>query len=392
MGKPALSFARKQKLRSLAALMNKQNDMPVPVIRPLLDIMDLVMDERETEFLLRVGEELHTTDELLEISGLSNKEFRPFFAEILKKGLLLERLGEPVRYLLTPILVGWMELQLCRGGEGDREKEFARRFGAMIGALGKGAFWPVRNVQNLFFRYGTVPYQSIAPAASPTGRGGKPIIRVDRQVEHSGFSVLPSQDAHELVDRFGEKGQIALMHCFCRHWRKLEQDPCRFGVEAQSCLVLGELAHHVVKEDFGRAVTRDEALAVLEQARDAGVVHTVFHERDNTDMPQAAICNCCWDCCGVLGSYNRGLLPLHFKCYYEARVEKPDACTGCGECEWHCPTAAVMVVNGHAAVRVEKCIGCGQCAHQCANDVLALTYHARDVFLPILKKSKARLG
>ncbi|MFH2098348.1 MAG: 4Fe-4S binding protein, partial [Pseudomonadota bacterium] len=259
-------------------------------------------------------------------------------------------------------------------------------------ALKKATVWPIRNVQNLFYRFGTVPYQSIAPAGSPSREAGKPIIRVDRQVDHGGFSIYPSQDAYELVEKFGEKGQVALAHCFCRQWRKMADDPCRFGLEAESCLILGEMALHVIREEFGRAISGDEALAVLKKARDAGVVHTVFHERDNTDNPQAAVCNCCWDCCGVLGSYNRGIMPLHFKCYYVARIEDPDACTGCGECEWHCPTAAVKVVNGRVEVREEKCIGCGQCAHQCPNDVLLLDYRARDVFLPILKKSEARLA
>ncbi|MBW1989606.1 MAG: 4Fe-4S binding protein [Deltaproteobacteria bacterium] len=387
---PELSFVRKQKLRALAKLMNQQNEMPIPVVRPLLDIMDLVMNEDETEFLLKAGTQRRTYEELFALSGMKQDEFADLFHGLLDKGLLWERSTTPPTFELAPILVGWMELQLCRGGEGEQEKEFVRRFSNLIDALKLGAKFPFRNIQNLVYRHITQPYQSIAPVAGAAPAKG--VIRVNRNVDHSGFNVYPADDACELVERAGRNDNVALMHCFCRQWRKMSDESCRFGVPAESCLVVGELAYHAVKAKFGRSISTKDALKILEETRDAGVVHTVFHERDDPKLPPAAICNCCWDCCGVYGSYNRGFLPMHFNAYHIARVKDESACVGCGDCEWHCPTTAVKVKGGKVRILEKRCIGCGQCVHQCSHAALELKPLPRPVFLPILKPSEARLG
>ena len=49
------------------------------------------------------------------------------------------------------------------------------------------------------------------------------------------------------------------------------------------------------------------------------------------------------------------------------------------------------MVSGKACIDAKKCIGCGQCAHQCAFSAVDLVENVRTVFLPMLKKSEARI-
>jgi len=141
----------------------------------------------------------------------------------------------------------------------------------------------------------------------------------------------------------------------------------------------------------GRFISKEEAAALIRQLEKKGAVHQVFHESEDLNKPEIAICNCCWDCCGVFGSYNRGYMPLQFQSYFEARVIDYLLCNGCEMCADHCPVQAIVVKDGKAEVQKRKCIGCGQCELQCPEGAIDMMPHERLVFLPLRKKSEARI-
>jgi ferredoxin len=148
-----------------------------------------------------------------------------------------------------------------------------------------------------------------------------------------------------------------------------------------------------MKYGFGRAIAKEEALAIIASVQKAGGVHTVFHERDDARRPEVAICNCCWDCCGALGNYNRGAVALHFKSYYLAELADASLCRArCRTCERFCPVAAIARAgDGPVAIDARTCIGCGQCANKCPHGALGLRWEERDVFLPLLRPAAARI-
>lgn len=92
------------------------------------------------------------------------------------------------------------------------------------------------------------------------------------------------------------------------------------------------------------------------------------------NLPEMVICNCCWVCCGVLGSYNRASLPLHFQSHYLAIISTLEDCTGCGKCVKYCPVQALTLENKKVVLDEKLCIGCGQCEIKCADGVMKLTY------------------
>jgi electron transport complex protein RnfB len=117
----------------------------------------------------------------------------------------------------------------------------------------------------------------------------------------------------------------------------------------------------------------------------------VFHKDEDMHNPEIAICNCCWDCCGILGSYSRGILPLNFHSFFEARLPDLSLCSGCATCEDFCPVQAISVANDKCAINPQNCIGCGQCQLHCPEGAIQLVTNERRVFLPLKKKSEARI-
>jgi hypothetical protein len=86
-----------------------------------------------------------------------------------------------------------------------------------------------------------------------------------------------------------------------------------------------------------------------------------------------------------------GSMPLRYSSFYMAKIADSTKCTGCKKCEKYCPTAAISMVDKKALIDEKKCIGCGQCVHQCAFSVVELIEDKRKAFLPMLKKSEARI-
>ena len=194
------------------------------------------------------------------------------------------------------------------------------------------------------------------------------------------------------MDRSAADNLICILPCFCRKWHRYAGAPCRFDIPKESCMVVGPFARHVAQMAGGRLISKKEALKALEASAKAGAVHSLFHERDNTGRPETAICSCCWDCCGVLGGFNRGAIPLYYKCHYQAAGPDPALCTGCGKCVKHCPTAAITLSGKKAVIKKDICIGCGQCTLQCPQGAVELVPCQRDVLVPVPKKSHARIG
>lgn len=388
-----MTSARREKLKILAGLMKKQNGSSLPIIGPLLDCIDLVVTPDETQFLIRLGKEGPVTyEEALALADKPAEEFRGFFDTLLNKGLIWPRHFDPDenRFVLAPMVVGWFELQLCGGRETAREKAFARCLERLVESWKRYNVFPLRNLQNYYFLKKGTPSQSIPTVAPRTRSETARKIEVKKKITLPPDRIYTGDSIRNLIEKHGSKGDIALMHCFCRQWRKMVDDVCQFELPAESCITIGPVTHFIVRYGFGRFVSKQEAIAVIDETRKAGAVQIVFHEKDDIHMPEIGICNCCPDCCGLLGSYNRGAIPLLFKSGYMAQVTNREGCVGCGQCEAFCPVHAVSLRDDRAIFNGAKCIGCGQCADRCPEEIIRMQPDERVVKLPLLKKSEQR--
>ena len=173
--------------------------------------------------------------------------------------------------------------------------------------------------------------------------------------------ILPYEQAEELV-RASKK--LAVADCICRKEAHLKGEGCDKPLE--TCLVLGGGADFYIRHGLGRAISVDEALAILETANQAGLVLQPANAQKAGN-----ICCCCGDCCGVLRNLKRYPNPgMLVSAPYFAVVDE-EICSACGTCLERCQMEAIEV-NGHATVLIERCIGCGLCVTTCETGALRL--------------------
>ncbi|MFX0198001.1 MAG: 4Fe-4S binding protein [Candidatus Hodarchaeota archaeon] len=393
-GKKIVLKHKKNDLKKLVMLMNQQNKRDIPPLAPLIHTLDFVLAEGELDLLLRLGTATYSHDQALVASGMSVDKFAPMFESLKQKGfigLVGYDTGEE-RHSLNPVMTGWYESQVSFMIGKPEEKEFSRRFMALYPYLRNRNFFPLRNLTNLIARKEPVSNQSIGVVDEYKDEKGKSIVNIGRAVDIQDSKVYPTNTVNDLIHEYGTKSVIGQFICMCRRLKRNLDDPCSLGMpDEDGCMAFGEVVKPYIKYGLAKRISKEQAFDVIQRTRDNGAIHSVYHEMDDTNMPQVGLCNCCWDCCGILGAYNMGAIPLRYSSFYMARMADGSKCNGCKKCEKYCPTAAITVENKQASIDSRKCIGCGQCVHQCASAAVALVENKRTVFLPMLKRSQARI-
>jgi ferredoxin len=385
---------KKSDLRKLVMLMNKQNKKFFPPIEPLLHSIDYVLTGEELGLLLLLGTDMYSYEQAAAVSGMEPGKFKPLFESLQLKGFMGIKYTQTdeERYTLHPIIVGWFEAQVSYLMGKPDEKEFARRWMEFIKSGRNYNFFPIRNIMNVAIRKAPVSNQSVGLVHETKDAKGKSIININHTINVPDSKIYPTNSVNDLILEYGTKSVIGQLTCMCRRVTLNLNDPCRLKIpDDGGCLGFGNGIKPAIKYGYARQISKEEAFDVLQKVRDEGAIHTVFHEKDDAGLHQVGICNCCWDCCGILRSYNVGSVPLRYSSFYMAKITDSTKCTGCKKCEKFCPTAAISIVDKKALIDEKKCIGCGQCMHQCAFSAVELIEDKRTAFLPMLKKSEARI-
>jgi Pyruvate/2-oxoacid:ferredoxin oxidoreductase delta subunit len=195
--------------------------------------------------------------------------------------------------------------------------------------------------------------------------GAPPVHRVIpvEQAVRVGLEVLPFESASQLLA--GAKSW-AVRACICRTQQRLVGRGCDRPVD--NCLSFAPVESAFQADGVSRPIALDEALRILYEAEEAGLVHTVTNARAGLSY----ICNCCTCCCGILRSVVEFDLPgAVARAAFRAAVDR-DACVGCGKCAGRCAFEAVRVEKGKSVVDAQRCVGCGQCCATCPSDAIHL--------------------
>ena len=198
------------------------------------------------------------------------------------------------------------------------------------------------------------------------------IIQINQPVAQSEEIVLPSQ----IVEHFiAKSNHIWLMDkCICRDADNCEDYPIDLG-----CIFLGEAVHQI-NPKLGHLATKEEALAHLERAHEAGLVNLIGRNRIDTVWMGVGpgdklltICNCCPCCC-----LWRVLPDIHPEIGDKVTrmpgvsVTVTDRCVGCGACTRDvCFVDAIHLVDGRAVIS-DACRGCGRCVEACPQSAIEL--------------------
>ena len=165
------------------------------------------------------------------------------------------------------------------------------------------------------------------------------------------------------------RGPFVVLMCICREIKALAAEPCGKTTRSETCLALDDAAMAMLRRSRGREVSRDEALAILQQNQADGLVL----QTSNAQRPEF-VCSCCGCCCGLLRVQKHLTHPVDFWTSNYHAVVTAGACSGCGDCVARCQVDAVTMAgpDDTAQIKLERCIGCGLCVPTCPSGALRL--------------------
>ncbi|MFH1934476.1 MAG: 4Fe-4S dicluster-binding protein [Pseudomonadota bacterium] len=220
-------------------------------------------------------------------------------------------------------------------------------------------------------------------------------IPVARSI-HPEYNVSTFDEVTTLLQQAEEP--FVILECICRKKKSIEGESCKVTDRKETCLAIGGMAQMVLASDVGREINRDEAMSIIEQNQNEGLVL----QPSNTKLPEF-ICSCCGCCCGMLTLHKNLPKPLDFwATNYHAVVDK-NTCEGCGNCEESCQVGAVSVSEKkqYAVVNLDRCLGCGVCVSNCPTESISLLKKPTEVIPPqtreelfdiIMDRKKGRFG
>jgi Pyruvate/2-oxoacid:ferredoxin oxidoreductase delta subunit len=372
-----------EKFEKATGVICRQGLIQFPVTDTAVTIIQRVVGNSEDELDLIYAfreKPSQTLDQLVASSGFPEEKIVRLSASLARKGLIFNQpssKGLMVYRLLPLMMVGLMEYKFMGELTGsEAEKELARLFEQLLAEL---------RDQTQDNYDALAPLFAAAPAVDRTVPAGQTddgkairIIPVEKQLNPAEEFVLPSQTVEAIINKFDE---IAVGHCFCRQRRNLLGDTCKTNAPVLNCFSFGKSARHTSAQGFAKKITREEALKILKEAEQAGLIHKAFHPGSRESNPETSICNCCKDCCDTLRIWRDGTLPMINSTYHLSVIDT-DACTGCGTCLDWCPTDAIVLNEDGVANRDESaCLGCGVCARFCPESAISLKEGLRKVFI-----------
>ncbi|HDQ73339.1 MAG TPA: 4Fe-4S ferredoxin [Chloroflexi bacterium] len=179
----------------------------------------------------------------------------------------------------------------------------------------------------------------------------------------AGLEIAPYEHAVNLVEQAKAWG---VRDCICRVQQALLGKTCDYPVEI--CLLFAPVEGVFANNDVTREIDKEEALDILQQAADAGLVHCPGNYRDGMYY----ICNCCSCCCGVLRSVTEFGIPSAIAHSDFYAVVDAEVCIGCEDCLERCQFGALSVPGEVCEVTYARCVGCGACTITCPTEALSL--------------------
>ncbi len=303
-----------------------------------MEILRRLFKEEHAEMYLDLSMLLESPQSVAERTGRDADATADLLEEMAKKGLVFRlRRDDGVRYAASAFVVGIYEYQL---GRVDRE------LAEMLERYFNEAF--LTNMSDNLIPMRTIPINQSVDGKS---------------------KVAPYEDARQIVRA---QKKIAVAKCLCRSLKGIIDKGCKNPDEV--CLLFGSHAEYYVENGMGRFINVDEAIRILDQCDEAGLVN----QPHNSNNP-GGMCNCCGDCCGILLALKHQPRPVDAVYSNYLAVVDSDACTGCETCRDRCQMEALTLGDEDTIVLdLGRCIGCGLCITTCPAEALRLELKSED--------------
>ena len=371
-----MSEAIDEKYLKTVEVINSAGGSPVPVTDNTVAILKYIVEEKHLDFIMAFkGKRSQTMEQVKEVTGFSEEEINAHVKVLAKTGLIMNQpssSGLMIFRLMPFVNVGVYEYTFMKKLEyNDWEKGLAKLYkkmneetkGRMLAnydAIVKNYLPRMRPIDR------TVPY-------TENFESGKEInIVIDQDIEVPEEKIFSTQKVEEIIQKFDD---IAVGHCYCRHFRDLIGEPCKQTDLRENCFTFGKSARYTTEQGFARMISKEEAIEILKKSEKDGLVHKAYHPNMDFKRDEDSICNCCSDCCGQSKNITSNLSN------FVAKVDH-ELCTGCGTCVEKCYSGAKELNDeGKAETNEERCIGCGVCAAFCPEGAISLVERQRIVRL-----------
>ncbi|MBY8990215.1 MAG: 4Fe-4S binding protein [Candidatus Lokiarchaeota archaeon] len=371
-----MSEAIDERYKKGVEVINSAGGTPVPVTDNTVAILKYIVEEKHLDFIMAFkGKRSQTMEQIKEATGFSEEEINEHVRVLAKTGLIMNQpssSGLMIFRLMPFVNVGVYEYTFMKKLEyNDWEKglaklykklneEFKGRMLANYDAIVKNYLPRMRPIDR------TVPYTENFES------GDNINIVIDKEIEVPEEKIISTQKVEEIIQKFDE---IAVGHCYCRHFRDLVGESCKQTDIRENCFTFGKSARYTTEQGFARMISKEEAIEILKKSEKDGLVHKAYHPNMDFKRDEDSICNCCSDCCGQSKNITSNLSS------FIARVDH-DLCTGCGTCVEKCYSGAKELNDeGKAETNEERCIGCGICAAFCPEGAVSLVEKPRIVRL-----------
>jgi ferredoxin len=274
-----------------------------------------------------------------------------------RRGLVLDFERRGTRFVMAvPVVIGFFEFVFMRERPDAPMEEYAHAFEDLFN-------------DEEFIR-------SVFTGKTQLGRSFVREEAIPAEVE-----ILDWERATEAV-RSAEAVSVSL--CPCRADAGLRGEGCDAPI--RTCLTFGSAAEMLARSGIGEAITNDEAMEILEEAKAAGLAQT----GDNVREGISYMCNCCGCCCGMMRAIKQysiydGIVPSNWMATVDHSL-----CRGCTECAKACPADAIEVVptegkglrKNWAVVDTGRCLGCGVCGDVCRWDAHGMEIRREQSYIP----------
>ena len=297
-----------------------------------LKILAKLFTPEEADIACRMNLVPKSAETLAKILNQDRKQVQGLLKSMLKKGLItVSKQGRKLGFKLIPFVVGFYENQ-----NANIDEEFAQLFEAY--------------------------YQESLYKMMTTKPSVHRVIPIEKNIPVN-IEVMPYEKASTYVENSKDWG---VLNCICRIQKRLIGEGCHHSVE--NCLVFSAKENQFKNSEFIRAIDKQEAYKILEEAHEEGLVHSTSNTQDEVTY----ICNCCTCSCGVMRTIaEHNNLNALAASEFEISID-PDSCSGCGDCIEPCQFGALSILNDCCQSDVSRCYGCGICISHCPTESLQL--------------------
>ena len=309
-------------------------------VQATYDLLEELFAPEEAELACTMPLELATAERIAEGAGRSVDASTTILESMADKGLVfsLEK-GGATLYRLMALAPGIYEYQFMAGEVSERAKKLARLFDECTWISGKGS---------AAFNSPSFPFSRVLP--------------VEKEIK-SGLNVQPYEKISQYIKN---ADYLAVSTCYCRHHAELVGSACEKPKEV--CMSVGPGAKYAAERGFGRLISTEEALRILEVSEEAGLVHC----SSNTSKYIDFICNCCICHCAILQHHkdmrkNKLAAPSNYLVEVDQGI-----CDLCETCMERCPMDAFSIGDNKIKRDAQLCIGCGLCVSTCPSEALRM--------------------